>query len=330
MIRRVLVGLVLWTWLSSIALAHEIRPAYLEINETAVGHYAVLWKVPAAGNKRLALYVRMPDACKAQTEPVGTFSGGAYYERWNVICDGELTDREIAIAGLRTSLTDVLARVAHADGTTQVTRLTSQSPDLFVVGTPTTLDVATTYFILGVEHILIGIDHLLFVLVLMLLIRDRWMLVKTITAFTVAHSITLGGAALGVISLPQKPVEAVIALSIAFVARELVSMKPGERRFSQSYPWIVAFAFGLLHGFGFAGVLREIGLPQTDVAMALLLFNLGVEVGQLIFVAGLLIAYRAWIAVLNQPLEPARVAAAYAIGTISTYWLVTRVADFWS
>jgi hydrogenase/urease accessory protein HupE len=330
MIRRVSVGLVLWTWLSSIALAHEIRPAYLEINETAVGHYSVLWKVPAAGNKRLALYVRMPDACKAQSEPFGTFGGGAYYERWNVYCEGGLADREITIAGLRTSLTDVLARVAHADGATQVTRLTSQSPDLFVVGTPTTLDVAKTYFILGVEHILIGIDHLLFVLVLMLLIRDQWMLVKTITAFTVAHSITLGGAALGVISLPQKPVEAVIALSIAFVARELVCMQPGEKRLSQSSPWVVAFAFGLLHGFGFAGVLKEIGLPQTDVAMALLTFNLGVEAGQLLFVAGLLVAYRATIAVLTWPLEPARVVAAYVVGTIATYWLVTRIADFWS
>lgn len=330
MIRPALFSLVLWTWLGSLASAHEIRPAYLEINETAAGHYAVLWKVPAAGNKRLGLYVRMPDPCKAQTEPAGTFSGGAYYERWSVACDGGLTNREITIAGLRTSLTDVLARIAHADGTTQVTRLTAQSPDLSIAGTPTTLDVAKSYFVLGVEHILIGIDHLLFVLVLMLLIRDRWMLIKTITAFTVAHSITLGGAALGVLGLPQKPVEAVIALSIAFVARELLSIKPGERRLSEAYPWVVGLAFGLLHGFGFAGALREIGLPQTDVPLALFMFNLGVEAGQLLFVVAVLLAYRALSAVLNWPLESARVAAAYVIGTISSYWLVTRVADFWS
>ncbi len=154
MIRRVLVGLVLWTWLSSIALpARAIRPAYTEINETAVGHYAVLWKVPAAGNdgSRFMCECRMPAKTANPNRSVHS-GGGAYYERWNVYCEGGLTDREITIAGLRTSLTDVLARVAYADGTTQVTRLTSQSPDLVVVGTPTTLDVAKTYFILGVEH----------------------------------------------------------------------------------------------------------------------------------------------------------------------------------
>jgi hydrogenase/urease accessory protein HupE len=199
-----------------------------------------------------------------------------------------------------------------------------------VTGSPSALDVARTYFVLGVDHILAGLDHLLFVFALMLLIRDPWMLVKTITAFTVAHSITLAGAALGLLSLPQKPVEAVIALSIAFVARELLSMKPGERRLSEAYPWVVAFAFGLLHGFGFAGALKEIGLPQTDVPLALLMFNLGVEAGQLFFVALLVVAYRALQAIAKVPLEGARAVAAYGIGVVATFWLVSRVADFWS
>jgi hydrogenase/urease accessory protein HupE len=316
--------------LSGAAGAHEIRPAYLEIKETGPHHYAVTWKVPAAGDKRLALYVRMPDACKSAAEPNGEFVGNAYFQRWTVACGAGLAGREIAIGGLRASLTDVLARIIHADGMTQVTRLTPQSPLLLVATTPTSLDVAKTYFLLGVEHILAGIDHLLFVLALMLLIRDGWMLVKTITAFTVAHSITLGGAALGLVSLPQEPVEAVIALSIAFVARELLSMQPGERRLSQAYPWVVAFAFGLLHGFGFAGALKEIGLPQTDVPLALLTFNLGVEAGQFLFVAGLLIAYRGAKAVLSLPLEPARHVTAYVIGIVATFWLVSRVADFWT
>jgi hypothetical protein len=162
----------------------------------------------------------------------------------------------------------------------------------------------------------------------MLLIRNRWMLVKTITAFTIAHSITLGGAALGYFSLPQKPVEAAIALSIAFVAIELIKMKPGERRLSEAYPWLVAFTFGLLHGFGFAGALTEIGLPQADVPLALLTFNLGVEAGQLLFVGFVLLVTAAVSLLVSRPLARARTLAAYLIGISAMYWLVERLAAF--
>ena len=188
--------------------------------------------------------------------------------------------------------------------------------------------MARTYFRLGVDHILSGFDHLLFVFALVLLIGDRWMLAKTITAFTVAHSVTLAGASLGYVSLPQKPVEAAIALSIAFVARELIKMKPGERRMSEAYPWVVAFAFGLLHGFGFAGALKETGLPQNDVPLALLTFNLEVEAGQLLFVGVVLIAFAMARALMTVPVRPARLAAAYVIGTVSMIWLVARVSGF--
>jgi hydrogenase/urease accessory protein HupE len=312
------------------AQAHELRPAYLEIKETSPHVYAVLWKVPARDARRLALYVRMPEACTRGDEPAGTFSGGAYLERWRAVCEGGLANREITIIGLRESLTDVLARVEPVDGTTQTARLTSQSPILVVSAAPTLLEVAQTYFALGLEHILAGIDHLLFVLALMLLIRDPWMLVKTVTAFTVAHSITLAGAALGLLGLPQKPVEAVIAVSIAFVAREVISRKGDGERLSRTYPWVVAFAFGLLHGFGFAGALKEIGLPQTDAPLALLTFNLGVEAGQLLFVAGVISLYRLSRLAVDWPVESGRVATAYAIGIVATYWAVSRVADFWA
>lgn len=188
--------------------------------------------------------------------------------------------------------------------------------------------MAKAYFLLGVDHILTGFDHLLFVLALILLIHDRWMLVKTVTAFTIAHSITLAGATLGYISLPQKPVEATIALSIAFVASELVKVRSGERRLSENYPWIVAFVFGLLHGFGFAGALKEAGLPQTDISLALLTFNLGVEAGQLMFIAAALVVFRAAGMLLTVPIAPARIAAAYLIGTTSMVWLVARLSSF--
>lgn len=310
--------------------AHELRPAYLDIRETATGDFAIVWKTPALGEMRLGLYVRLPETCSPKGDPVNSFEAGAYFKRWTARCPGGLKGRSLTIDGLRTSLTDVLVRLANADGSTQVARLTPEAPSLAVTASQTTFEVAKTYVLLGVEHILLGFDHLLFVLALMLLIRDRWMLLTTITAFTVAHSITLAGAALGYLSLPQKPVEATIALSIAFVASELARSRPGRRRTSEAYPWLVAFAFGLLHGFGFAGALKEIGLPQTDVPMALLSFNLGVEAGQLLFVAAALLAVRASTALVAIPFAPVRIAASYLIGTMSMLWLVTRIESFWS
>jgi hydrogenase/urease accessory protein HupE len=315
-------------FLAAPANAHEMRPAYLEMRETAGDEFAVVWKVPALGDRRLGLYVRLPDACKAKAEPVRTIDGAAFFERWTATCQGGLKGKVIAIDGLSSTLTDVLSRIAYRDGSTQVARITPEVPMLVAVGSQTVIEVARTYFVLGVDHILTGFDHLLFVLALILLIHDRWMLVKTITAFTIAHSITLAGASLGYLSLPQKPVEASIALSIAFVASELAKVQPAERRNSENYPWVVAFAFGLLHGFGFAGALMEIGLPQTDIPMALLTFNLGVEAGQLLFVAAVLIMFRAVTVLVTIPLMSARLVAAYIIGTISTFWLITRVGSF--
>ncbi|QEL26400.1 HupE/UreJ family protein [Bosea sp. F3-2] len=279
---------------------------------------------------RLGLYVRLPETCSSKGEAVNSFEAGAYFERWTARCPGGLKGRSLTIDGLRTSLTDVLVRLANADGSTQVARLTPETPSLAVTTSQTMFEVAKTYFLLGVEHILLGFDHLLFVLALMLLIRDRWMLLTTITAFTLAHSITLAGAALGYLSLPQKPVEATIALSIAFVASELARSRPGQRRTSETYPWLVAFAFGLLHGFGFAGALKETGLPQTDVPMALVTFNLGVEAGQLLFVAVVLIVAKAATALVALPIRPTRIAAAYLVGTVSMVWLVARIDSFWS
>jgi hydrogenase/urease accessory protein HupE len=310
------------------AAAHELRPAYLELTEIAPGQFAVLWKVPAAGDRRLGLYLRLPENCRNLSEPIAAIENAAYFERWKVTCDGGLKGQTITIDGLRSTLTDVLARIAWADGSTEVERLTPEQPSLTLKGAQTVWEVARTYFMLGVEHILGGIDHLLFVLALMLLIRDPWMLVKTITAFTLAHSITLTGAALGYLSLPQAPVEAVIALSIAFVARELILMKSGERRLSEAYPWAVAFSFGLLHGFGFAGALKEIGLPHGDVPLALFTFNLGVEAGQLMFVAAMLALYRTASLMTRLPLPPLRTAMAYGIGAAATFWLLTRIGAF--
>jgi hydrogenase/urease accessory protein HupE len=327
---RVLLAIFAVLALLAQAGAHELRPAYLELAETAPGQFSVLWKVPAAGDRRLSLYVRFPKECRDLSEPLGSIDRGAFFERWQIACDGGLKGRAVSVEGVRTTLTDTLARIAWADGSVEIARLTPEKPSLTLKGAQTARQVAGTYFLLGLEHILAGIDHLLFVLALMLLIREPWMLVKTITAFTVAHSITLTGAALGYITLPPAPVEAVIALSIAFVARELLLMKPGERRLSEAYPWLVAFSFGLLHGFGFAGALKEIGLPHNDVPLALLAFNLGVEAGQLVFVAALVALHGAARSFARFPGRQLRIAGAYAIGTAATFWLAERLfAAFW-
>jgi hydrogenase/urease accessory protein HupE len=323
-----LLVLLLQAFAGVAATAHELRPAYLDMREKAPGEFAVLWKVPALGDLRLGLYVRLPEACKAKAEPVSVIEAGAFFERWTAACPDGLKGQQIIVDGLRSTATDVLVRIEYRNRTTQVARLTPESPALVVADVQAGSAVAITYFSLGVDHIITGFDHLLFILGLMLLIRDRWMLVKTITAFTVAHSITLAGAVLGYLSLPQKPVEAAIAVSIAFVASELVKAQSGARRLSEVYPWIVAFAFGLLHGFGFAGALKETGLPQVDVPLALFTFNLGVEAGQLLFIGAALIVFKAVSAFFTVPIAQGRLAAAYLIGTTSMVWLVMRVSAF--
>ena len=327
--RAILLLLVLMV-LPFSAFAHEMRPAYLAMEETADGVFDVLWKVPALGDQRMGLYARLPDNCVPKSDPVASIADAAYTEHWTALCDAGLKGQTIVIDGLTATLTDVLVRIAWRDGSVEVARLTPEAPSFVTKGAQTVWEVASTYFRLGVDHILSGHDHLLFVFALILLIHDRWMLFKTITAFTVAHSITLAGATLGLFSLPQKPVEAAIALSIVFLAVELVKSQPGELRLSERLPWLVAFAFGLLHGFGFAGALMETGLPQSDVPLALLTFNLGVEAGQLMFVALVLLVFRAFRAIVSGPLPALRLLAAYGIGTASMLWLISRVASFGS
>jgi hypothetical protein len=207
-LRTILAALLAVFWVCTTAKSHELRPAFLDMQEPAPDVFAVVWKEPAAGDMRLPLDLQRPANCAERTPPAKEFDNNYLLTRWTALCSGGLRGHDIAVAGLRTTLTDVLARIGYADGTSEVSRLTPEHPRFTVTGKMDGWATASTYFMLGVEHILTGIDHLLFVLALMLLIRNRWMLVKTITAFTIAHSITLGGAALGYFSLPQKPVEA--------------------------------------------------------------------------------------------------------------------------
>ncbi|MFQ5575169.1 MAG: HupE/UreJ family protein, partial [Terriglobia bacterium] len=240
-----------------------------------------------------------------------------------------LIGKMIRIDGLSTTLTDVLARVSFLDGYTQTTLIRPSNPSFVIQGSQSTLQVSRQYLVLGIEHILGGIDHLLFVLGLLLIVRGFGLLLKTITAFTIAHSITLAMAALGFVNVPQAPVEAVIALSILFLASELAKQQKGNPGLTARYPWVVALSFGLLHGFGFAGALSEVGLPQTDIPLALLFFNVGVEIGQLMFVAAvLLVRWLIQILKFRWPVWTEQTPA-YAIGSLAAFWFIQRTVSFW-
>jgi hypothetical protein len=309
--------------------AHEVRPAYLEVRQTGPETYAVLWKVPGQGQDlRLGIYVEFPAGCTNVSEPRSSMVNNAFTERWSVTCAGGLTGGTIRIAGLSATTTDVLVRLERLDGSMQVARLTPSVPSFVVAAAPRAWDVVRTYSVLGVEHILTGIDHLLFVLALLLITRGGWRLVKTVTAFTLSHSLTLSAATLGLVHVPQAPVEAVIALSIVFVAAEILRQYHGQETITARAPWVVAFSFGLMHGLGFAGGLSDAGLPAGHIPTALLFFSLGVEAGHFLFIGAVL----AMIALAHRTAIPvprwARAMAAYSIGSIAMFWVIERSAAF--
>lgn len=317
--------------------AHEVRPGYLELRQTAADTYDLLFKIPALGEDfRLALYLGLPEGTQDVAPPRASFAGGAYVERRTIRHPGGLSGKSIAIEGLSATLTDVLVRIEDLTGVTQTERLTPTTASFTIKVAPGASEVAVTYLGLGIEHILGGIDHLLFVLALIILVGGWRRVAITVTAFTVAHSITLAAATLGFVHVPARPVEAAIALSIVFVAAEIVNARRGRPSLTMRWPWLVAFVFGLLHGLGFAGALSEVGLPQHAIPLALLFFNLGVEIGQLAFVA--VVMMLAWwlprvIQRLALPVEgwawaDAGLVAAYAIGAVASYWLIERTASF--
>jgi hydrogenase/urease accessory protein HupE len=369
-----------------VSFAHEVRPAYLELREGQSSEFTVLWKTPMRGNLRLALEPKFSGQMEPLTPVTTHESEGAAVQRWRVQAVDPLRGQSVQIVGLEGTMTDALVRVEYTDGSMWVKRLTPAEPSAQIPVELSGWNVAAEYLTLGVEHILFGLDHLLFVLALLLISPGMWPLVKTVSAYTLAHSLTLGLATLGFVHVPQAPVEAVIALSIVFVASEIVRMHgtiPRSSSYSQREvsgdfvpskqkqiplnppfakgkvesgsempltaraPWIVAFTFGLLHGFGFAGALSEIGLPQGHIPLALLFFNLGVEAGQLLFIASVLALlwlvsealstmrdseYEIWeknlasrIAIFESRFA---LVPAYAIGSVAMFWVFQRLSGF--
>ncbi len=306
--------------------AHEIRPGYLELTELSAGAYDVVWKVPLRQGTRLRLEPRFPDVCRRGAAGPTQPAPGAQIERWTLTCDGGLDGRVLTIEGLELTLTDVVVRLVRQDGSVQTSILRPNETSTAIGRAGENQTPTLGYLQLGFEHILLGIDHLLFVLGLLLIVRDRWMLVKTITSFTVAHSITLGVATLGLASAPVAPLNAAIALSILFLGPEIVRVWRGQTSLTIRHPWVVAFVFGLLHGFGFASGLATMGLPPSEIVWALLLFNVGVELGQVVFVLLVLGMERAFAVLAIRWPRAVEMMPGYAVGSLGAFWTIQRTA----
>ncbi len=313
------------------AKAHDARPAYLQIEELAPGRYTILWRVPVLSGMRLPVALRLPEALRDVREPaLQQLSDSIVERRFVEAAPGSLTGARVEFPGLEATITDVLVRTELLNGSRSTTLVRPARPWLELSTSSGALAVFGGYLRHGVEHILFGFDHLLFVLALILIVPRRRVLLATVTAFTLAHSITLALAALGVVEVPGPPVEAAIALSVLLLAGELVRVQGGAPSLTSRWPWLVAFSFGLLHGFGFAGALTSVGLPQAEVPIALFAFNVGVELGQLAFIAVVLAVLALARGLVRSP-GAERVAlrgASYAIGILAAFWFFERLAGF--
>lgn len=337
---------------SSLISAHEVRPAYLEIkelnleiNQQKFSSYQFLWKTPAQGEMRLALNVILPKDCHNIGYLRTIKVNAAVVQHWRSQCESGIRGKTISIENLEASLTDVILLYRPIDGADITLRILGSNPQAQIPVRQLGWTAAKTYFSFGVEHILSGIDHLLFVFCLLLLINNRKRLFGAITAFTAAHSITLASTMFGWVHLASAPVEAAIALSIVFLAAEIIHRQNGKKGTIQRWPWLAAFGFGLLHGFGFAAALRDIGLFEEAITIALIFFNLGIEFGQILFVICVLAIWSLWRRyapnlkhvlslryaaklkyVLNFSPSYLKIMP-FTIGVVASYWFLERTID---
>lgn len=318
--------LLLGAMQASDVFAHESRPAYLEINEISPAHYEVLWRTPVLGGRPLPLVLQFPDGVENVRPPiVQQLSDSLLERRWIDAGPGGLAGKRVDLVGLQLTITDALVKVRLLDGREWMTIARPNQPYVEIEAAPDTLSTVLEFLKQGIEHILGGPDHLVFVFGLLLLVGSNWMLVKTVTSFTVAHSITLVAATLGYVNPPMPPIEAAIALSILFLGIEIMRAREGLTSLGIRHPWVVAFAFGLLHGFGFASALSSAGLPAADIPAALVSFNVGVELGQLAFVAVVLLVAAALRALPVRWPKAADLLPAYVVGSLGAFWTVQRL-----
>jgi hydrogenase/urease accessory protein HupE len=308
------------------ALAHETRPAYLEIKQTSPNRYDILWRTPVNAGMRLPILLQLPKDARNVTDPTIQELTDSLLERRSIDVAGGLEGKRIDFVGLQATITDVLVRVEMLDGRKSTTIVHPSQSWFEMTASQNRWVLVGAFIVQGIRHISLGADHLLFLLGLLLIVKNRWMLLKTVTAFTVAHSITLAIATLSYANAPVIPLNAAIALSILFLGPEIVRVWRGESSFTIRHPWVVAFAFGLLHGFGFAGALSSAGLPRAELPLALLTFNLGVEIGQVGFILLVLLLDRSFRVLEVRWPRWVQAVPGYTVGSLGAFWTIQRVA----
>lgn len=319
---RLWISIILWVCLSVSAAAHEVRPAFLSLTETSPGAFSVVWKQPVLDGKRLKIRPAFPEGC-TQTAPIMDRKGATITERSVLNCP--LTEGEITLTGLERTLTDVFAEINYLSGETRTALVKPSNPRIPLGGK--TASAAKHYLWIGVEHILYGWDHLLFVIGLTLLVARRQIL-GVATAFTLAHSITLALAAFGLLTIPIRPVEILIAASIVLLGIEIIRKQRGHKSLATQRPYLISFTIGLIHGCGFASALSEIGLPKGTELLALLLFNLGVELGQFAVIGLTLLALIAIAKISKNLLRKTETVLTYGLASIAMFWVIQRMSDY--
>lgn len=319
---RLWLSIILWAFLSLSASAHEVRPAYLSLTETNPAEFSVVWKQPVLDGKRLTIKPTFPQEC-IQTAPIATRKGATITERSKLNCP--LTEGEITLAGLERTLTDVFAEINYLSGETRTALVKPSNPRIALGGKASS--PAKHYLWIGVEHIIYGWDHLLFVIGLTLLVARRQIL-GVATAFTLAHSITLALAAFGLLNIPIRPVEILIAASIVLLGVEVIRKHRGHKTLAAKRPYLISFIIGLIHGCGFASALSEIGLPKGTEILALLLFNLGVELGQFAVVGFTIVGLIAIAKLWNKTLRTTETLLTYGLASIAMFWVIQRMSYY--
>jgi hydrogenase/urease accessory protein HupE len=311
------------------ALAHELQPGTLEIRQLTTERYELAWRAPVYYGKPHPATLQLPDTWQTIGEPtVRPLSDSHLHRRIVAVPGGKIDGSVIRFDGLEATITDVFVRISWLDGNQTTSMARPNQPWFEIQGQRSAWQVASDFTALGIDHILSGYDHLAFVLALLLIVSGWRRLLLTVTSFTLAHSITLAAATLGLLWVPGPPVEATIALSILFLASELLKVNRGHPSMTARYPWIVAFVFGLLHGFGFAGALNEIGLPQNEIPIALLMFNVGVELGQIVFIAFVLVLISVLHRIRSEWPAWIQKLPAYSIGSLAAFWFIERITNF--
>ena len=319
--------LALGAGMSGESFAHESQPGVLEISQLGVTRYEVIWRAPIYYGKPHPARLQLPKDWVTVGKPtVRQLSDSALHRRVVDVPGKSINGSVIRFPRLEVTITDVFVFISRLDGSQATLVVRPTQPYAELRGDRPWYISAKEYLVLGLHHILTGVDHLLFVLGLLLIVSSRWLLLKTITAFTIAHSITLAMATLGYASAPVPPLNAAIALSILFLGPEIVRVWRGQTSFTIRHPWVVAFAFGLLHGFGFASGLTTIGLSGAEIPLALLLFNVGVEIGQLFFVLIIVMLERSFRVLAIRWPRWSEALPAYTVGGLGAFWTIQRVA----